>query len=198
MIKTIIFNFAGVITTSAIFPRVAKVFGEKAEIGKEGFYRRLKSEEKEYLLGKVSTRFFWKRVCKGTGIGYAEFADEISRYEINEEIIRLLKRLRKRYALVLLSDNYAAIYEKMMDDRHLLGIFDHSFFSHQLHMVKMYDEEKVFRFVVKRLKVKEEECVFIDDKIMNLKPAKEIGMNIIHFKDSAQLEKELKKLKVMF
>ena len=36
-----------------------------------------------------------------------------------------------------------------------------------------------------------EECVFVDDRELNLECAKELGMHTIQFRNAAQLEKEL-------
>ena len=191
MIKTLIFDFAGVITTTALFPRVAEVFGNKVEMGKEAFYKILKSKEKEYLLGNSTTEDFWKAVCQDTDISYDEFIKEISWYKINDEVLNLLRRLKDKYELVLLSDNYDALFQAMSNDKRLQGIFDYSFYSHQLHMVKMYDEEKIFNFVLKTIKADPENCIFIDDKEINLTPASRLGMHTILFKDIIQLKKEL-------
>lgn len=43
---------------------------------------------------------------------------------------------------------------------------------------------------------KGEECVFIDDRALNLECARELGMRTIQFKDAAQLERELKGLNI--
>lgn len=191
MIKTLIFDFAGVITTTALFPRVAEVFGNKSGIGKEAFYKILKSKEKEYLIGECTTEDFWKGVCQDSDISYDEFVNEISWYKLNDEVLNLLRRLKDKYELVLLSDNYDALFKAISNDKKLQGIFDYSFYSHQLHMVKMYDEEKIFNYVLKTINADPENCVFIDDKEINLTPAKKLGIHTILFKNIMQLKKEL-------
>ena len=191
MIKTLIFDFAGVITTSALFPRVADVLSKKFGIDKEEFYKTLKSQEKEYLLGNCTTRDFWQNVCQDTQISYDDFVREISWYKINEEVLNLLRNLKGKYELVLLSDNYDALFQAISNDKRLQGIFDYSFYSHQLHMVKVYDEEKIFNHVLKSIKIGPDNCVFIDDKEINLASARKLGIHTILFKDIIQLKKEL-------
>jgi putative hydrolase of the HAD superfamily len=41
-----------------------------------------------------------------------------------------------------------------------------------------------------------DECVFVDDRALNLECAQELGMHTIQFKNAAQLEKEMKQLGV--
>ncbi len=190
--KTLIFDFAGVVTTSALFPRVADVFGKKSGVGKEKFLKMLKSEEKEYLLGNITTRKFWKSVCINTDISYKEFVKEISWYKINNDVLKLIKKLKGNYKVVLLSDNYDALLKTILNDKKLQNLFDYSFFSNSLHMVKYHDEEKIFRHVLKMINAKPERCIFIDDKEKNLIHAKIMGIHTILFKDINQLKKELK------
>ena len=196
MIKTLIFDFAGVITTTALFPRVAEVIGNKTKIGKEAFYEILKSKEKEYLLGNSTTKEFWREVCQDTDVSYDEFVKEISWYNINEETLNLLRKLKGKYELILLSDNYDALFQVMSNDEQLQDIFDDSFYSHKLHMVKMYDKEKIFNHVLREINAAPKNCVFIDDKEINLTPAKKLGIHTILFKEVNQLKKELADLGV--
>ena len=57
-------------------------------------------------------------------------------------------------------------------------------------------DKKAFEFVLKKLKVKPEESVFIDDKRENLDVAKELGMKTILFKNNRQLIKNLEQFGV--
>ncbi len=191
MIRTLIFDFAGVVTTAAIFPAAAEVLGKRSGLGKEAFYRRLLAGEREYLIGNSTTEKFWEDTCKGTGIPYDEFVEEISRYEIDDDVLELVRGLKGKYRLVLLSDNYDALFERISGDERLKGIFDHAFYSHQLSMVKLYDEDRIFDHVLKALGIRPGECVFIDDNEKNLVSPKRMGIHTILFRDAAELRKEL-------
>lgn len=48
--------------------------------------------------------------------------------------------------------------------------------------------------LIKKFEVLPEETVFIDDKIRNIIPAKEMGINTVHFKNYKNLVEELKKV----
>ena len=45
--------------------------------------------------------------------------------------------------------------------------------------------------MLERLKVKANECIYIDDREVNLEPAKKLGMKTILFRNAKQLKKEL-------
>lgn len=52
-------------------------------------------------------------------------------------------------------------------------------------------DEKAFKFVLKKLKVKPEEAIFVDDKQENLDAARNLGMQIILFQNNKQFIKDL-------
>ena len=58
----------------------------------------------------------------------------------------------------------------------------------------MKDDPEIYSRVIKKERLKADECLFIDDIRRFIRNAKSIGMNAIHFHNSKQLEKELKKL----
>ncbi|MBT4605224.1 HAD-IA family hydrolase [archaeon] len=196
MNKTIIFDFAGVITTTALFSRVATTLAKKKEIDREFFLNQMRDHEKQYLIGKMSTKEFWKKSCENTTISYEEFQKEISYYEINFKILSLIKKLKNKYEIAILSDNYEALYDTIKKDKRMENLFQHSFYSHLVQASKMNDEEKIFKLALKEMQKQPENCIFIDDKEKNLIAPKKMGMQTIHFKSAEQLEKELEKLEV--
>ncbi len=61
-----------------------------------------------------------------------------------------------------------------MDERFdLYSHFDHKFVSYKLKMQK--PSKRIFAYALRKLKVKPEEALFIDDKEANLRPARGIG-----------------------
>lgn len=51
----------------------------------------------------------------------------------------------------------------------------------------------IYRLMMKRFKLKAEECLFIDDNIDNIESARDIGMETIHFRSPEQLKFSLEK-----
>lgn len=57
-------------------------------------------------------------------------------------------------------------------------------------------DEAIYKAALEIAQRKGEECVFVDDRALNLECARELGMRTIQFKDAAQLERELKGLTI--
>jgi putative hydrolase of the HAD superfamily len=55
-------------------------------------------------------------------------------------------------------------------------------------------ELKIYRLTLKKLKVKPEECIFIDDKEKNLKPAKKLGIKTVLAKNPKQVIRDVCKI----
>ncbi len=54
-------------------------------------------------------------------------------------------------------------------------------------------EELIFRVALEVTQRPPEQCVFIDDRPLNLDSPRRLGMNVIHYQDSQQLRTELRK-----
>lgn len=57
-------------------------------------------------------------------------------------------------------------------------------------------EELIFRIALEVTQREPEECVFIDDRTINLESPRRLGLNVIHYQDAAQLRQELTALGV--
>lgn len=191
MVNTIIFDFGGVISTWDPFTRVSENFEKKYKIKKERLYDLLKANDNEYLLGNISTKNFWEKTVKKEGISYDEFYNEISLFKLNPIMIKLIKNLKENYELVLLSDCYESIHNRMKEDITLNTLFKKEFYSDTLHLSKAIHGVKMFSLVLKQIKKKPEECIFIDDKIFHVNNASKTGIDSIYFKNVKQLKKDL-------
>ncbi|TAL55118.1 MAG: HAD family hydrolase, partial [Nanoarchaeota archaeon] len=99
--------------------------------------------------------------------------------------------LTKKYKVVALTNTEIEIFrinKKVNLYRHFEGIFS----STEIGAIK--PSKKIYRHVLKVLKAKPEEAIFIDDRIENAKGAASIGIHAIHYKGLKNLKKELKKL----
>jgi putative hydrolase of the HAD superfamily len=53
-------------------------------------------------------------------------------------------------------------------------------------------EEHIFRFALEVTQRPPQECIFIDDRPLNLESPRRLGMNVIHHQNAAQLRSELR------
>ena len=57
-------------------------------------------------------------------------------------------------------------------------------------------DPKIYKLVLKKLKLKPNQTVFVDNQEWNLKPARKLGMKTILFKNNKQLFRDLNKIGV--
>lgn len=180
MINTIIFDFAGVVSKTNFLPVLIKDCEEKMGMDGKEFRKIFFEQEEAFTIGKMSCKDFWQVACKGYDIPFEKFNEVFSNaYEINPEMVELLKRLKDNYSVVMLSDNFDGLAQSIYANPALSGLFERIFLSNEIGMSKKMPG--CFEYVLKELGKAADECLFTDDKEENLKPAMALGMNVVHF-----------------
>ncbi|MCX6771236.1 MAG: HAD-IA family hydrolase [Candidatus Micrarchaeota archaeon] len=124
----------------------------------------------------------------------------------------LKKAVRKSFKEI---EGIRKIMEQLKEDGFRLGLLsvharewvdycEKKFGYHELFHSTLYSfeaaaskpDKKVYRMILTKLKSAPEECIFIDDHLENLVPAREMGMKTILFKNAGQLKKDLAALGV--
>ena len=112
-----------------------------------------------------------------------------------EEVVDILSALKlSRMSLYILSNWSAETYpiaEKRFDFLHW---FDGKVISGEIGILK--PDLEIFKFLMTSYNLTPQETVFIDDKLVNVEAAKELGIHGIHFKNASILRKDLRKLKL--
>jgi len=115
-------------------------------------------------------------------------------FKQNDELYKFAFNLKKQGCkIAILSDQWQLSKEAVVDPK-LMKKFNPVIISCDVELRK--PDTAIYELTLKKLKCKPEECVFIDNQIWNLKPAKKLGMKTILFKNNKQLFKQLKKLGV--
>ncbi len=188
MIKAVIFDLGGVMLKGSLasFKKNGeKILGLKARPGTECVF------DKKLNLGQSSLRPAFERV-----FGKKMFDDEflplikawMANWEMNEEMLAFAKKLGKKYKVAVLSNSDLS-YEEKYGER-LAKVFSPIVYSHRARMAK--PDKEIFEHCLKKLELKAEECIMIDDAYENIKAAKELGMRAILFKNLETLKKDLK------
>lgn len=154
--------------------------------------------EKAYTRGEITTKEFYEhsKKCLKFPVDLATFShywnDIFTEIEGMED---LLKDLKKHYPLYLISNTNELHFDHIKKEfPHIFSHFKKTFPSHEMGCRK--PEPEIFLKVLKKIKMKPEETVFIDDIQKFLDGAKSVGMHTICFKNRKQLIRDLKKLKV--
>ncbi|MCX6801394.1 MAG: HAD family phosphatase [Candidatus Diapherotrites archaeon] len=196
MIEVILTDFGGVVF-SDIFPGFSERYKAKKGLNEEKVFSSFKGEHwRRYETGKIGEEEFLGVVAKnlGTNESIEELRKEVLATIVPlHENIEFYRKVSKKYKLAGFSNNSIEFMA------HSVGQADVSFFSKIFNSAEIglrKPDMKFYEFALKELGVAPQKIVFIDDKEVNLVPAKKLGMNVIHYKDHNQLKKDLEKLNV--
>ncbi|MHA1436792.1 MAG: HAD-IA family hydrolase [Promethearchaeota archaeon] len=112
--------------------------------------------------------------------------------KLSFEMEELILRLHKAGYIVSLMSNTYDIHAKSNELKGFYDIFDNIFLSSEIGLIKPNLEK--YRYVLNKLDTKPNKCVFIDDKIRNLVPARQLGMYVIKFESIEKFKKQLNEL----
>ena len=149
---------------------------EKGKINKRQFWAIFN----EHFEKKIPVAVIEKRLFKG-----------IKMYPLMR---RLLKELKKDYTLALLTNNTQWVYD-IDKTEHYIKYFDKMVSSHEVGMRK--PELQIYRLMLKKLKLKPSEAIFIDDLYRNVRASEKIGLDAIRCKNPEQVVRDLKKRGVL-
>ncbi len=109
--------------------------------------------------------------------------------QLSPEMEEIVERLHKANYIVSLMSNTYDIHAKCNELRGFYDIFDNVYLSNELQMRK--PEIEKYKYILNKLDAKPKQCIFIDDKLMNLVPARALGINVIQFKSFEQFQRHL-------
>jgi putative hydrolase of the HAD superfamily len=112
------------------------------------------------------------------------------------ESVDVLRRLVSagKYLLAAINNESRELNEYRIRQFHLREFFEAFLSSCYLGVRK--PGEAIYRLALSITQRVPEECVFIDDRGLNLECARELGMHTIQFRDAAQLEQDLRQFGV--
>ena len=188
MITDIIFDWGGVLAL-ADNALAAKTLAKKYKISEKELAKGLGNFERQFEASENCEGYF-ERVQKTYGIPRKEIEKALNAAHATRTLQLALQLKQSGWPLHLLSDqmHFRTLYIKVNND---LGFFDNLFFSSEIGFVK--PEKGAFLYVLRKIKRKPQQCLFIDNNEENVKGAKKLGINVILFKSETQLKQELKK-----
>lgn len=153
----------------------------------------------QLFLGEISEDIYWQAVIKRNNWKNASIEELKDAVRKNFKEIKgtrkIIEKLKQNgYKLGLLSNHAKEWVEYCELTYNYHKLFHTIVYSYEVGFSKPNSD--IFLAILRLLKVKPEECLFIDDYIKNIETAKEIGFNTIHFKSAPDLKKKLKELKI--
>jgi len=194
MIKAIIFDFGGVLSTDDDIPKFWQENGRKLGVDPKRGAEIALPIWMEARIGKIDSEIYWEKLGIFTKMG----AEEFKKYFIGctgfrDELLGYIKeRLKGKYKLAILSNQIESWFEPIAKEKKLHEVFDVIVTSYESGVAK--PAEEIYKKTIKELSVKARECVFVEDRLKNLEPAKKLGMVAIEFRNFDQFVKDLEKI----
>jgi FMN phosphatase YigB (HAD superfamily) len=186
MIKAIIFDCFGVLTTDGWLPFKKNHFGNDAEL-----HRQATDLNRQVDGGRISYEDFIKGVAELAGVPLAEAKKSIENNIANEPLFNLIKSLKPTYKIGFLS-NAGSNWVTELFNPEQASMFDAISVSSETGHVK--PEPGAYEEIAQKLGVEPHECVFIDDQPRYCQAAREVGMQAVEYRDFEQFQEELRSL----
>ncbi len=204
-IKTIVFDLGGVYFTAGTHLAIEKI-KEIYDIKNEKLLREIFKDEANsegYLLrkGLITIDEFEKKlfdklsieVKQKDHVRYIWFGAYCVHYGMGE-LVQTLKRMK--YRLIIFSGNIRERIEYLDKKCGFMKYFDDTVFSFDYQLNK--GEIPFYEELIKHIGCKPSEAILIDDEKKNIKIARSLGFNGIHYYYTEQLIEKLKKFGVNF
>ncbi|MEM7131521.1 MAG: HAD hydrolase-like protein [Chloroflexota bacterium] len=187
MIKTIFFDFDGVLTTdkSGSYTTCKYLQSLTPHISFEHVLSCYRDHHSEMLVGRTTHRDTWQTFCDCVGVNWElGLLDEAFRQTPgNKKVFQLCKVLQPSYSLGIITDNSSERFKAIKDEMKLADLFDYFVVSGDIGTRK--DNEANFNYALDLARAKPEECIFIDNNRDNLVVPAKMGFRTI-FHDDAQ------------
>jgi putative hydrolase of the HAD superfamily len=175
------------------FYRLAKVFS----VEKNSFRALWEKTRGAFDRGDITAEAYWTGLAKDAGSGIeGEQLEQIYKWDIemwanvNAQMVNWLWQLRQAGIKTgLLSNMHPAMISHMRDNFDWLDLFDFMTFSAEVRLIK--PDAAIYQHTLRGLGAKAEETLFVDDREINVKGARDLGIHAVQFKSVEQLRTDL-------
>jgi putative hydrolase of the HAD superfamily len=200
LIRAVMFDFGGVISSSP-FESFARLEAERGL--PPGFIRTVNSTDPDdnawaqLERGEVDVDTFGA-LCSAEARALGHEVDgrqvlEMLAGEIRPQMVAAIRTCSSSYKTACLTNNFARAESVVSEEvASIYALFDAVLESRVLGVRK--PDPRFYELACERLGVLPQECVFLDDLGVNLKPARALGMHTIKVTDPAQALDELGRL----
>jgi len=201
MVEAVIWDFGGVLTTSPFeaFARFEKERGLPADIIRRTNAANhfenawAKFERAEVDLATFDTLFAAESLALGAEVRGRDVVPLLSG-DPRPEMVEALRRVKQQFKTGCITNNLPANAIGSSGGRALyiaetMALFDHVIESAKIGLRK--PDPRIYRMMTDALGVDPNNCVYLDDLGVNLKPAREMGMTTIKVIDAPQAIRDL-------
>jgi len=193
LIKAVLFDFDGVITVDKTGSEtICNYISSKMNIDFELFNKEYRKFNEELLLGKINHADIWSKLCEAIGnqIPYQILIGSFQNTKINNKIIELIIKYKDAgYKIGLVTDNKKDRIDEIIRWNKWDKLFDCVSISAEIGSGK--GNQKIFNKTIEKLKIKNQECIFIDNTKKNLIAPNQMGIKTIFYDDEKKNVEEL-------
>jgi putative hydrolase of the HAD superfamily len=182
MIKTIFFDFDGVLTTdkSGSYTTCKYIQGFIKDLSFEDILESYRKHHFDLLLGYVNHKDIWTDFCKSLGklIPFDVLTNAFKSTPKNKKILELCNLLKKKFKLGVITDNSSDRFNVVKKEMNLCDVFIYYIVSGDIGSRK--DNEINFKKALEMSNTKPNDCIFIDNNRVNLVVPNKLGFNTIY------------------
>ncbi len=194
MIKAVMFDYGGVVTNET-YAEIEKITSDMLGVNLNGIRKKIGESLSKFESGTISEQDFWQELTdKKTNLPRDLFHDfwireYFKRVKIHENVLQLVDELKKNGYKVGLISNTIMPHVREIRKRGGYKRFDPVILSCEVGFRK--PKREIYEIALKKLGLKPEECVFVDDLQENVEGAKTVGIKAFLFEGVKQFKKDL-------
>lgn len=200
----ILWDVGGVLQDMSVFWKKREDLAKKYHVPEEKIVEYSDKYRKDVDLGKMSEEAFWKSALIYAGVSENTLAKDFSYLDMLPYIapiqgtIDIMERLHKTSIVQGIFSNDSVELAKMKRDKLFPGMVDESFVMVSANIGIKKPDINIYKAALQKVGHENNPArvLFIDDNEANCKPALELGMKCIVFKNPKQLDDELRQLGV--
>lgn len=184
MIRAAIFDFGGVVLD---FPStgIEKFVSHSLNIPMDLVKKTLFPTGGELIEGKVLESTFWENYAHFVQRTLpSDWEEQLRKFfsknaQVNAKVIQIAQALKEKGVLLPLLSNISPFQVKIFKNLHYFIPFDPLLFSCEIGFKK--PDPRIFEFLLEKIALEAQECLFIDDDEQNVRAANNLGINGIQF-----------------
>jgi len=183
MIKAIIFDCFGVLTTDGWLPFKYQHFGDKPDL-----FEQATDLSRQTDVGMIDFDDFLQGIGELAGVPAEEVRRIVTNNVANELLFQYIASRKSKYKIGVLSNASANwLGELFSPDQN--GLFDATALSCETGRIK--PDERAYEIIAERLGCEPSECIMVDDQERYVTGAKDAGMKGVVYRDFEQCRAEL-------
>ena len=199
-IKALIFDVGGVLrlgNPSFDHPKVYRSIAKKLRVSLDQYFDAIDTFYVKSYIGKISEKKALQLMSKNLKttperLRKLYISNYRKYYVLNKKLIEFaFKKKKQGYKIAILSDQWWLSKEALVP-RYFYTKFNPTIVSCEVGVRK--PNPKIYRLMLKKLRLPAKQTVFIDNQKWNIPPAKKLGMKTVLFKNNKQAIREINKL----